>query len=181
MPLTSQDIDIQVYDPYSDADRIKKTIVNADRRYFLKPSRRRKATYKILKCRLPGWHAYRRCVKVDILTSGTINLPPILASDTPQINNIPGMPLFDLLIMKTQGWWHHRISPRKDFQAKVKADVVHADALLDRADEEGVEYEDEHAAFRHTYEFMEWALVLAHRFVRRHRRRGKWRVIGFPL
>ena len=132
-------------------------------------------------CRLPGWHAYRRSVKVDILTSGTINLPAILASDTPQINNIPVMPLFDLLVMKTQGWWHHRISPRKDFQEKVKADVVDVDALLDRAEEEGVEYEDEHAAFRHTCEFMEWALLLARRFVRRHRRRGKWRAIGFPL
>ena len=90
------------------------------------------------------------------------------------------MPLLDLLVMKTQGWWHHRISPGKDFQAKVKADVVDVDALLDRA-EEGVEYEDEHAAFRHTCGFMEWALVLARRFVRRHRRRGEWRAIGFPL
>ena len=132
-------------------------------------------------CRLPGWRAYGRCVKVDILTSGTINLPAILASDIPQIENIPVMPLFDLLVMKTQGWWHHRISSREDFQAKVKADVVDVDALLDRAEEEGVEYEDERAAFRHSYEFMEWALLLARRFVRKHRRRGKWRAIGFPL
>ena len=64
---------------------------------------------------------------------------------------------------------------------KVKADVVDVDALLDRAEEEGVEYEDERAAFRHTCEFMEWALLLARRFARRHRRRGKWRAIGFPL
>ena len=46
------------------------------------------------------------------------------------------MPLFDLPVMKMQGWWHH-ISPRKDFQAKVKADVVDVDVLLGRA-EEGV-------------------------------------------
>ena len=132
-------------------------------------------------CHLPGWHAYRRYVKVDILTSGTINLPAIFASDTPQINNIPVMPLFDLLVMKTQGWWHHRISPRQDFQAKVKVDVVDVDALLDRAEEEGVEYKDEHAAFRHTCQFMEWALLLARRFVWRHRPQVKWRAIGFPL
>ena len=56
---------------------------------------------------LPGWHAYRRCVKLDILTSGTINPPAIPASDTPQIENISFMPLFDLLVMKTQGWRHH--------------------------------------------------------------------------
>ena len=132
-------------------------------------------------CRLPGWHAYRRYVKVDILTSGTINLPAILASDTPQINNIPIMPLFDLLVMKTQGWWHHRISPRQDFQAKVKADVVDVDALLYRAEEVGVKYEDERAAFRRTCEFMEWALVLARKSVQRHRRWGNWKAIGFPL
>ena len=131
-------------------------------------------------CRLPGWHAYRLYVKVDILTSGTINLPAIFASDMSQINNTPVMPLFDLLVMKIQGWWHYCTSLRQDFQAKVKADVVDVDALLDRA-EEGVEYEDEHAAFRHTCEFMEWMLLLARRLVRRHRRRGEWRAIGFPL
>ena len=91
------------------------------------------------------------------------------------------MPLFDLLVMKTQGWWHHRISPRQDFQAKVKADVIDVDALLDRAEEEGIEYEDEHAAFRHTCQLMEWALLLARRFVWRHRPQVKWRAIGFPL
>ena len=175
------DIDILVHDPYSDAERIKEVIVNADRRCFLKRSRHRNATCKILMCRLPSWHTYRRCVKIDRLTSDTINFPPIFASNTPHINNIPVMPLFDLLVMKTQGWWHHCISPRKDFQATVKADVVDVDALLDYAAEEGVEYEDERAVCRHTCEFMEWALVLTRRFVRKHRQWGKWRAIGFPL
>ena len=114
-----------------------------------------------------------------MLTSDPINLPAILASDTPQIDNLPVMLLFDLLVMKAQGWWHYHISPRKDLQAKVKADVVDVDALLDRAEEEVVEYEDERAVCRHTCEFVEWALVLARRFVRRLHRRGKWR--GFPL
>ena len=91
------------------------------------------------------------------------------------------MLLFDLLVMKAQGWWHYHISPRKDLQAKVKVNVVDVDVLLDRVEEDGVEYEDESAAFRHTCQFMEWALLLARRFVRRHRRRGKWRAIGFPL
>ncbi|KAN0133060.1 hypothetical protein V8E53_009090 [Lactarius tabidus] len=175
------DIDILVHHPYFDAERIKEIIANADSRYFLKPSRFRKAKHKILMCRLPGWHAYHRCVKVDILIPGTINLPEIPASATPDIERIPVMPLFELLVMKTQGWWNHRVSPRKDFQAKVDADVDDVDALLDRAKEEGIEYEDERAICRHTHEFMEWALLLARRFVKKHRRRGKWRAIGFPL
>ena len=116
-----------------------------------------------------------------MLTSDLINLPAILASDTPQINNIPVMLLFDLLVMKAQVWWHYHILPRKDLQEKIKADVVNVDALLDRAEEEGVEYEDERAVCRNTCEFMEWALVLARRVVRRRHRRGKWRAIVFPL
>ena len=95
-------------------------------------------------CRLPGWSPTALAsLKVDTLTSGTNNLPAILASDTCQINDVPVMPQFDLLVMKIQGWWHHHISPRnlKDFQAKVKADIVDVDALLARA-EEGVEYDD---------------------------------------
>ena len=64
------------------------------------------------------------------------------------------MPLFDLLVM-TQGWWHHCISPRKDFQAKVKAVIVDVNTLLDRAEEEGVEYDDEGVVCRHMSEFME--------------------------
>ena len=53
--------------------------------------------------------------------------------------------------MKTQGWWHHLISPRKGFQAKVKAEIVDVYALLDLALEEGVGYNDERtvSAIRH--------------------------------
>ena len=54
------------------------------------------------------------------------------------------------------------------------------DALLDRA-EEGDQFDDWRLVCRHTCAFMEWALVVAHRFVRRHRQRGEWGVIGFPL
>ena len=91
------------------------------------------------------------------------------------------MPLFDLLVLKTQGWWDHYVSSRRDYQAKLGADIVDIDALLDRAKEEGVDYDDECAVFRHSFDFMDWALELAHRFVQIHRRRGKWKAIGFPL
>ena len=125
-----------------------------------------------------AWHPYRRCVKVDILTLGIINL---LASATPHINNIPVMPLFDLLVMKTHGWWHHRNSPRKHFQATVKAEVVDFDSLLDRAEEEGVEYEDEHAVCRHTCEFMEWVPCLHVGLYGGIAGGVNGRAIGFPL
>ncbi|KAI9438003.1 hypothetical protein H4582DRAFT_1952045 [Lactarius indigo] len=178
------DVDIVVRydgDATSAPEMIKKAIVNADGRYFLKPSKQRNATYEILFCRLPGWRSHRRCVKVDILVPPKLNIPKIDSSETPTINRIPVMPLFDLLVMKTQGWWDHRTSPRKDFQAKEEGDVEDVFALLDRAVQEEVSYQDESGAFRHSYEFMDYALVLARRFVRKNGRRGKWRAIGFPL
>lgn len=176
-----KDIDVVVCHTGYDPEGIKQAIVDADDRYFLKPSRRRDATHEVLFCRLPGWRAYRRCVKVDILVPPTLELPEINSSEISVINDIPVMPLFDLLVMKTQGWWHHRTSQRKDFRAKVGADVTDIDALLDRADDENISYQDESGAYRHSYEFMDYALTLARKFVRQHGQRGKWRSIGFPL
>ena len=74
------------------------------------PSRSRKANLKIPHHRLSFWITYDHWIKVDLLTSGTINLPAILASDSPQNNNILVMQLFDLLVMKMQGWWYHSFS-----------------------------------------------------------------------
>lgn len=78
--------------------------MNVDRRYFLKPSRSCKATYK------------------------TLHHVAVLAA-----------------VIKTQD----RISPGKDLQAKLKADVVDIDVLWDRAEEEGGEYDDERTTCRH--------------------------------
>jgi hypothetical protein len=178
--LPTQDIDIVV--SHSDAESIKRVIVDADDRYYLKPPRRRNAPYMILICRLPGWHAYGRSVKIDILLPPSdLKLPNIESSKTPIIRRVPVMPLFTLLVMKTQGWQDHRESPRKDFRAKEGGDVADIDALLDRAMEEQVSYQDESESYRHTSEFMGRALTLALKFARRHGRWGKWKAIGFPL
>lgn len=75
-----------------------------DDRYYLEPSRKRGATHQILYCRLPGWKIDPgRRVKVDILVPPTLGLPDIADTDAVLINNIPVMPIFDLLVMKTQG------------------------------------------------------------------------------
>jgi hypothetical protein len=140
------------------------------------------ATYKILYCRLPGWKADNgRCVKVDILVPPTLGLPDITESDIYLINDIPVMPIFDLLVMKTQGWWDHRTSPRSDFQAKEDGDVSDIVALLERARVEEVSYVDEANQYRHSEEFMDHAYTLAKRFVRVYRTRRQWRALQFPL
>jgi len=173
------DIDIVV--SHGDAESIKRIIVDVDDRYFLEDAKRRDAPYKKLFCCLPGWNAYGRSVKVDILVPPMVNIPNINSYDTVIINRIPVMPLFDLLIMKTQGWWDHRRSPREDFHAKEEGDVADIDGLLDRAIEEQISYQDEIDAYRHTSEFLKRALTLVRKFAGQHGRWEKWEAIGFPL
>lgn len=176
-----QDVDIVVSPEDLDftAEPIKKRIVEEDDRYFLEPSRQRGATHQILYCRLPGWRTDGRRVKVDILVPPTLGLPEVQHYDTVIINDIPVMPLFDLLVMKTQGWWDHRTSHRADFRAKQNDDVDDINALLDRADTENLSYDDE--IYRHEQEFIDKALILVRRFVRVNSGRGQWRRLGFPV
>ena len=165
-----------------DAEDIKETIVGEDGRYYLEQSKRRGQTYHLLYCRLPGWSIDpERCVKVDILVPPTLKLPEITDTDVILFGDIPVMPLFDLLVMKTQGWWDHLNSPRSDFQAKLVDDVTDVLALLDRAREEDVSFDEEANEYRHSEEFMSHALALANRFVNAHGRHRKWRALEFPL
>ena len=183
----TQDIDIVVSGEELDAENIKEVIVGADDRYYLLRSRQRGATHQILYCRLPGWKTDPgRCVKVDILVSPTLGLPDIPncwdGLDAVLINCTPIMPLFDLLVMKTQGWWDHRTSHRSDFRAKESADVSDILALLERAREEGVSWDDEVYIFcRHSEEFLDRALALANRFVRVYGGHQQWRALGLPV
>jgi hypothetical protein len=91
------------------------------------------------------------------------------------------MPIFDLLVMKTQGWWDHRTSSRRDFQDKESADVSDILALLKRAKAEKVSYIEEGDEYRHSEEFMSHALALVDRFVDVYGRYRQWRALEFPL
>jgi hypothetical protein len=135
----------------------------------------------VLFCRLPGFRRRRRRVKVDILTPLTPNLwiPRVLSEDTWLIKNIPVMPLFDLLVMKMQGWRDHRASRRSDFRAKVGADVTDIRALLARARWEKISYGKEY--HHHTRGFMARARRLALGFVKACGGQKKFRELGFPM
>jgi hypothetical protein len=180
----TQDIDILVSTENSDWDDpedIKETIVREDDRYFLVPSSKPGATYNKLYCRLPGWTIEDRCVKVDILVAptGKLKLPDILSSDVEIINNIPVMPIFVLLVLKTQGWRDHRKSPRADLRAKEDDDVFDICALLERAEEENISYDEE--AYNYSQQFMDRALSLAKKFISFHGTRHQWRALDFPV
>jgi hypothetical protein len=180
--FNTQDIDIVVSVEGIDPEYIKQTIAGEDGRYYLERSRKRGATYRKLYCRLPGWATDEtRCVKVDILVPPSLNLPTIGASERWFIRNIPTMPIFDLLVMKTQGWWDHHISNREDFRNKENNDVSDIVALLKRAKFEKVSYVDEVDESRHSREFMSRARTLVNRFVSVHGRNRQWRAIGFDV
>ena len=178
-----QDIDIVVSaeDLGLTAEDIKGQIVGADDRYFLESSRRRGATHQILYCRLPGWWTDGRQVKVDILVPPTLGLPEIRSCDVVYIDRIPVMPLFDLLVMKLQGWWDHRTSLRADFRAKESADVNDINALLNRAHTEKLSYDDEIDPYRHYQGFVGNACTLLRRFVSVYGGNRRWRNLGFPV
>ena len=185
----TQDVDIVVSredweesDPRYIAELIKEKIVQVDRRYYLQRSGIRGAKYRILYCRLPGWASDKtRRVKVDILVPPTLNLPAISEYERDHIYNIPVMPIFDLLIMKTQGWWHHRESDRRDFRAKEKDDVSYIFALLECAKQENVSYADEANKHRHSRKFMDHAQSLVNKFVPVYGGHQEWRAIGFRV
>jgi hypothetical protein len=122
-----------------------------------------------------------RCVKVDILVPPALKLPKFIESEVDRIDGIPVMPLFDLLVMKTQGWWDHRTSSRRDWQDKESVDVSDIMALLWRARVEEVSYVDEADKYRHSQEFMSHALALVNRFVSVNGRHRQWSTLDFPV
>ena len=185
MVFKTQDIDIVVSKEdweHFDEEDIKHKIEVADHRYFREQSALPEATHHILYCRLPGWrNDHGRRVKIDILVPPTIGLPKIPASKAIRIKGIPVMPIFDLLVMRTAGWWERRNSDRKDFNAKVKNDVREILALLVRARKEGVSYDNEANKLRHTSEFMGRARTLLNSFVDLHGGNRQWKAIQFPV
>jgi hypothetical protein len=155
--------------------------VAADSRYDLVPSKNPSANYQVLFCRLPGYMTEGRRVKVDILVPVTppLYIPRVFWEDTSMINDIPVMPLFDLLVMKMQGWRDHSASHRGDSFDKMTADVTDIYALLARARWEGISYVEEY--HRHTRRFMARARRLALGFVEGCGGQTKFKELGFPM
>jgi hypothetical protein len=185
--FNTQDIDIVVSEKGFNAEQIKKRIAREDTRYYLEQIDSRifrllGLKYHKLYCRLPGWATdTTRRVKVDILVPPTINLPAISASERHFFKHIPVMPIFDLLVMKTQGWRDHHISNREDSRDKEDNDVSDIVALLKRAKYEKVWFVNEADESRHSPEFMIRAHTLVDSFVSVHGRRQQWRAIGFDV
>lgn len=106
-------------------------IVASDDDFFLVRSGRRGATHKLLFYTLPA----RGFCKVDILIPGTMNIPSVPRSRITytRVPDVPVMPLIAVLLLKLQGWTHHRDADRQDYQEKQHVDVEDIMEMLEIA------------------------------------------------
>lgn len=110
-------------------DSLKSMLVRTDPDFYLRPSRKIGATYKILYCRV----GIMRSCKVDILTPGIMNIPPVPSPAQNRLtflSGIPVMPFIPLLLLKLQAWQDHRESTRSDYNMKQHTDVRDIQQLL---------------------------------------------------
>ncbi|KAH7334829.1 hypothetical protein B0J17DRAFT_671721 [Rhizoctonia solani] len=130
------DADIIVLDTTKSLEDLKEYLVGACNRFYLMPSRNRKAEYRVL------WYATRkgaRRVKVDILQPGEMSIPEfranIISYETPpgksgRAFSIPVAPLELVLLLKLGGWLEHYTSGVPHRKAKEPEDVKQIRALL---------------------------------------------------
>ncbi|KZT30072.1 hypothetical protein NEOLEDRAFT_1153437 [Neolentinus lepideus HHB14362 ss-1] len=132
---TPNDIDLVVMTRSYTQEELKDLIRRSDSRFYLVPSRKPFATYKVFYYRLAG---YRRSCKVDILLPGIMNIPTITSGRIVKVHDIPVMPLSALLLLKLQGWSDHRASTRPDMIEKQYVDVQDINQLLRIASTRGL-------------------------------------------
>ncbi|KAI0672034.1 hypothetical protein C8Q78DRAFT_1024590 [Trametes maxima] len=131
VPRVPKDVDLVVLTTHYDQETLKEMLVAADSRFYLVPSRKLFATYKVLWYRSDlGYYGSR--YKVDILLPGIMNIPNVphqhVVYKAP--HNLPLMPLIPHLLLKLQAWDDHRLSARNDFLAKMPTDRSDIDQLL---------------------------------------------------
>jgi len=129
MTRVPNDVDIIVLTDSYDQEEVKNLLVENDSNFFLVPSRKPRAPYKILYYTLPS----RGFCKVDILLPGSMDIPavPLSRITYTQVPDVPVMPLIAVLLLKLQGWTDHRDAEREHYQEKQYVDVDDIKEVLD--------------------------------------------------
>lgn len=115
-----KDVDILCLGWRWDQEDLKQRVVEADHSFYLVPSKKPGASYKVL------WYQNypsRRC-KVDLLLPGIMNIPQIEFTDIDRPE--PGKPCapFTLVfLLKLQAWQQHRDSGEVRFRIKSNTDA----------------------------------------------------------
>ncbi|KAI0649646.1 hypothetical protein C8Q79DRAFT_997735 [Trametes meyenii] len=129
VPRIPKDVDLVVLTGIHGQETLKGMLVAADSKFYLVPSRKPLATYKVLWYRDTTYGS--RC-KVDILLPGIMNIPNVPHQHVVYKGpyNFPLMPLIPHLLLKLQAWDDHQLSYRSDFLANVPTDQRDIDQLL---------------------------------------------------
>ncbi|EJD42900.1 hypothetical protein AURDEDRAFT_67139 [Auricularia subglabra TFB-10046 SS5] len=121
----SQDIDI-VVETQLDQEELKRRIVQHNPRFFLVVAKTPGATYKVLK---HGRRFSRYAVKVDVLIANvTLDIPSVPPPRVQTISTFPACPLAFLILLRLQGWDHHRVAAQTHLRSKAAVD--HTDLVM---------------------------------------------------
>ena len=162
-------------------------LTNGNDKFFLVPSRNRRANYEVLwfELRAANRRRRRRACKVDILTPGLLDIPHVPRRRIMNINcpdetfPLPVMPILPLLMLKLKGWTDHRDSHREDFREKQYVDVDDIEELLpivlnwntELSDLSWVSREFKESAQRRVYEYLDVSEDSEH----------QWASLGFKV
>lgn len=115
-----------------DPEYLKQILTSEEDNFFVVASSSPNADYKVLWYSLTTFpEEPERVCKVDILTPGErLDIPDVPSDQIEYINRLPVMPLVPLLMLKLQGWSHHRDSDRPDMRDKQHVDVEDIEELL---------------------------------------------------
>ncbi|KAJ7258379.1 hypothetical protein B0H12DRAFT_1049034 [Mycena haematopus] len=127
------DVDIVCLTDTHTQEALKAILVANDSHFYTVASKDPFATYRVLWYRLTG---YRRSCKVDVLSPGIMNIPPV---PLPRVtyrksrSDLPLMPFLPLLLLKLQAWMDHRAAAKFYLWEKQHVDVRDIDELLELA------------------------------------------------
>jgi len=180
---TPNDVDLIVMTTSHTTESLKNILVlGGGGDFYLRPSKKIGATYKILYCKIPSSFStshYSRSSKVDILIPGILNIPLLSSTVIVRIDGLPVLPFFALLMLKVQGWSDHRKSDRSDYRLKQHQDVADVNQLLALGQRRG---EDLHLSLSQLpLSFQEIGLQVVAEYVNIKGRRAVWENLGFEF
>lgn len=122
-----QDLDILILNTSDDQEQIKRRLVAANPAFYLVPSKKPLATYKVLWYRTTTYGT----IKVDILLPGIMNIPRFPSSriDCTNARQLPCAPLSLSLLLKLQAWSEHRAAPEWYYSKEQHKDHLDLEAL----------------------------------------------------
>lgn len=173
----AKDVDILCLGWQWDQEELKRRVVAADPSFYLIPSKKPGARYKVL------WYnnyLSRRC-KVDLLLPGIMNIPPIEIADIeyPEPGK-PCAPFTLVFLLKLQAWQQHRDSGEVRFRIKSNTDAFDLRRMLPIALAKGFSIKRGEAYLSPL--FVAEAASRVNRFVRESPDTMRsWRALGFSV